>query len=520
MKKNNIILLALALCFCIILPSFAQDAKLSVYDVRKTATDNPQFTLRTFFENMDKENYNPEIAIKTMDFGELRNPNRKSLAIKLKKIFDAKGVIIIHSKISLDPNYVDTVSMTQVYYIAKDLPDIYLEKSNGKWMFSAYSVTQIQTLYNKIFPFDSSIIVDQLPDFFKYSFLGVELWQYLGLAIFLFLSLLIYYILRFLSKFFLNAILNRISNWSAAKTYVIPISARISKLLGLLIFMAVLPTLELPHKFNFVIVLIIKILIPILIVLIAFRIIDAISAIFQRVSTASASTVDEVLVPFIRKGLKILFFIFAVFYALDTLNINITPLLAGVSIGGLAFALAAQDTVKNLFGSLTIFADQPFAVGDWVILANEEGTIEEIGLRSTRIRTFEDSIITVPNGKLMDMVIDNMGRRNIRRYKFLVQITNDTPKDKILQFIEGIRELMVGNSDIYQDNIQVSFFGYNNAALEIRIALYFTVEDFQHELKAREAVNIGIYELAEKIGVRFAFPSQSIYIEKNSENNS
>lgn len=509
-KHINRIFVILALLCAVSLQ--AQNAT-SVYN-DKTATANPQFTLRTFFENMSKDNYYPNIAAQTMDFTGLKKGNKKVLAIKLKKIFDAKGVMVTPTKFSLDPNYVDSSSMTQIYQISNELPDIYLEKVRGKWLFSSYSVQQIESIHDKLIIFDISDFIQQLPEFFHFEFLGMQVWQYLGLILFIFLDILFIYLLKFTARLFLNTVFDRISKWAPARGYVIPITIRLSRLLGVIIMMNLLPILELPYNLHIGLVLIFKTSIPIFIVLIAFKVIDATMAIFQRIAANTASSVDDVLVPFLRKGLKILFFILAVFYTLDIIGINITPLLAGVSIGGLAFALAAQDTVKNLFGSFTIFADQPFSVGDWIIINDGEGVIEEIGLRSTRIRTFEDSIITVPNGKLMDMVIDNMGTRKLRRYKFLINLTYDTTKEKMLQMVEGIREYLTGRESVYQENIQVSFFGYSDSSLDVRVSIYFEVENYQQELKARQELNLYIYELAEKVGVEFAFPSQSLYIEK------
>lgn len=493
--------------------AFQSQGAASVYNDR-TATSNPQFTLRTFFENMDKDSYYPNIAAQTMDFSSTKRVNKKLLAVKLKKIFDAKGVMVTPTKFSLDPNYVDSTTMTQIYPISNELPDIYLEKVRGKWLFSAYSVSHIEVLYDKLIIFDLSDYVEMMPAFFHYDFLGVKLWQYLGLILFICLDILFVLLLKFTARLFLNTVFDRVAKWAPARAYVIPITIRLSRLLGVIIMMNLLPILELPYNLHIALILLFKTSIPIFIVIVTFKVIDAAMAIFQRIAANTSSTVDDVLVPFLRKGLKILFFILAVFYTLDIIGINITPLLAGVSIGGLAFALAAQDTVKNLFGSFTIFADQPFSVGDWVIINDGEGTIEEIGLRSTRIRTFEDSVITVPNGKLMDMVIDNMGTRKLRRYKFLVNLTYDTTKEQMLKMVEGIRGYLTDNPVVYQNNIQVSFYGYSDSSLDVRVSLYFDVENFQEELKGRQELNLFIYELAEKVGVEFAFPSQSIYIEK------
>lgn len=515
MKKNLLTSVLILFVFCI-LKINAQNADVSVYDLNRTATENPQYTLRTFFESMSKNNYYPENAVRTMDFSSATGVNKKSIAIKLKKIFDAKGIMVNISRASLNKNYIDTATMTQVYKISNELPEIFLQKVGNKWLFSSYSVSKVQEIYDKIFPFDASWIVDKLPDVFRFEFLGVELWQYAGLAIFIIIAYLIAKLLKYISKFIIKKILERFNRGEAAKAYVLPISKRLSQLLGMLIFMGVLPTLELPHKLNYGIMLVVKVAVPIFIVIIVFRIIDAVMAVFRRIASSTPSTIDDILVPFIRKGLKIVFFIFAVFYVLDILNVNIAPLIAGVSIGGLAFALAAQDTVKNLLGSITIFADNPFAVGDWIKFANGEGTIEDIGLRSTRIRTAEDSLISIPNGKLMDMAIDNLGRRQFRRYNFNIQLVYSTSKELLLNFISEVRRITEANENINQDNIQISFYNFSDSSIDIRVALFFKTTNLLEELKFREEFNFEIYTLAGKMGVEFAFPSQTIYMDDSN----
>jgi small-conductance mechanosensitive channel len=117
-------------------------------------------------------------------------------------------------------------------------------------------------------------------------------------------------------------------------------------------------------------------------------------------------------------------------------------LLAGLGIGGIAFALAAKDTVENLFGSVTVLVDRPFQVGDWVVIGDQEGTVEEIGFRSMRLRTFYNSRITIPNSLLVKSAVDNLGARRYRRVKCMIGVQYDTPPDRIEAFCEGIRELI------------------------------------------------------------------------------
>ena len=145
-------------------------------------------------------------------------------------------------------------------------------------------------------------------------------------------------------------------------------------------------------------------------------------------ATQTQNTMDDQLVPIIRKSLRVFVITFGTLAILQSLNLSIFPLLTGLSIGGLAFALAAQDTIKNFFGSVMIFLDKPFQIGHWITTDGIDGTVEEVGLRSTRIRTFSNSLVTVPNGKLADATINNHGLRVYRRFYTTLSINYDTPR--------------------------------------------------------------------------------------------
>jgi MscS family membrane protein len=200
-------------------------------------------------------------------------------------------------------------------------------------------------------------------------------------------------------------------------------------------------------------------------------------------------------------------------FILQNLNVNITALLAGISIGGLAIALAAQDTLKNFFGSLMIFIDKPFSVGHWITSGDLDGTVEEVGFRSTRIRTFRNSLTYVPNGKLADSTIDNHGLRQYRRFFMHISITYDTPPDLIEVFVEGLRKIVDRHPNTRKDFYIVEFNDMGDFALKIMFYIFFAVPTWPEELRARHEVLVEIVRLAEKIGIRFAFPTQTLHME-------
>ena len=195
-------------------------------------------------------------------------------------------------------------------------------------------------------------------------------------------------------------------------------------------------------------------------------------------------------------------------------DINVSSLIAGLGLGGLAIALAAQDTIRNLLGGVTIFADKPFEVGDWVVVDGVEGTVEAVGFRSTRVRTFYNSLISVPNGNLMDSGIDNMGKRRWRRYKTTLGVAYHTKPDQLQAFVEGIRAIIQANPGMRQDYYIVEFHGFGATSLDILVYCFIDAEDWNQELRTRHVLNLDIMRLAESLQVEFAFPTQTLHIAR------
>jgi MscS family membrane protein len=180
--------------------------------------------------------------------------------------------------------------------------------------------------------------------------------------------------------------------------------------------------------------------------------------------------------------------------------------LAGLSIGGFALAFGAQDTIKNFLGSLMIFADKSFSVGDWIDNGNVSGTVEEIGLRSTKIRTFYNSLVPVPNSLLSDKSIDNLGKRKYRRYKTKVILKYDTPMDKVEEFIERIKQVIEEHPDTRKDYYMVYMNEFGSYGLEVLLYLFFKVPTWNLELKARHEIIAKVLEIQRELGIELAIP--------------
>ena len=250
--------------------------------------------------------------------------------------------------------------------------------------------------------------------------------------------------------------------------------------------------------------------------IVAYRLIDVLSALGEAYTRETDSRFDDLLVPLIRKSVKVLVVAIGLVTVAGSVGIEVAGLLAGLGLGGLAFALAAQDTVSNLFGSITVLLDRPFQVGDWIVVGDVEGTVEEMGFRSTRVRTFYNSLITLPNSNLIKASVDNLGARSYRRWSTRLGVAYDTPPEKVDAFCAGIRELVERHPYTRKDYFHVYFNEFGAASLEILLYVFFATPDWATELRERHRLAVDILRLAHELGVEFAFPTQTVYL-RNEE---
>jgi MscS family membrane protein len=197
----------------------------------------------------------------------------------------------------------------------------------------------------------------------------------------------------------------------------------------------------------------------------------------------------------------------------DALGFPAYSVLAGLGVGGLAVALAARDSIANLLGSMLIMLEKPFRVGHVIRVGGSEGTVEDVGFRSTRIRTLDNSLISIPNNAVVNTTVENLSLRRMRRQRFFVQITYDTPRDKLVELIAGIRQVIIGHPLTHKDNLQVRLNNLADSSLDILVLFHLNVEDYAAELREREDILLQIMDLAKDIGVEFAFPTRTLHVE-------
>jgi MscS family membrane protein len=214
--------------------------------------------------------------------------------------------------------------------------------------------------------------------------------------------------------------------------------------------------------------------------------------------------------PWIKKTLLTLILIFGVLLAAQALGANVKAFLAGLGIGGLAFALAAQDTIANVFGSVVVAVDQPFRIGDFVKIGAHEGTVEDIGLRSTRLRTPDRTLISIPNKTVAAEAVNNFTRMPQRRVLQTIGVTYGSKSDQLDGLVNDIREMLKATPEVHPQTILVHFLNYGASSLDIQIIYFSANPDGIVTMDLRHRMNLAIMRLVEARGLSFAFPTQTI----------
>ncbi|MBS0638895.1 MAG: mechanosensitive ion channel family protein [Proteobacteria bacterium] len=201
----------------------------------------------------------------------------------------------------------------------------------------------------------------------------------------------------------------------------------------------------------------------------------------------------------------------------DELGIPAYSVLAGLGVGGLAVALAAKDSLANLLGSMLIMFEKPFRIGHYIKLSNHEGTVEDVGFRSTRIRTPDNSLISIPNDTVINTTVENLTLRPKRRQRFSVGVTYDTPRETLVSFAAAIRAAIEEHELVAPDGIQVSLNALADSSLDILVIFHLAVTDYTAELRGRHDILLRIMELAEEMGVEFAYPTRTLLIDSPAD---
>ncbi len=249
----------------------------------------------------------------------------------------------------------------------------------------------------------------------------------------------------------------------------------------------------------------------------AYRLVDVGASILQAKANRSQNRFDDILVPLVRRIAKIFLTFVGVVYVASYFSEDLYGIVAGLSIGSLALGFAAKDSIENLFGTMTVLMDKPYQLGDWITVGDIDGTVQEVGFRSTKVRTFYDSVISVPNSRFISAHIENWGERRYRRIKTNVSITYNTPPLKIEAFCEGIRELVRKHPYTRKDYYHVYLNQLGAHSLDVLVYCFVETPDWSTELREKHRLYLDILRVAEGLGVELAFPTQTLHIAKDDD---
>jgi MscS family membrane protein len=354
--------------------------------------------------------------------------------------------------------------------------------------------------------------------FFKVEVLGIPLWKYaasLGAIV-----------AGFIAKIIAAAIFAKLERVAARSKLpfddivVHALSKPVEWALvlgGIFLGLLILPLPKQPVDIDRFVIAVATALSVALVIWVATRAVDGMSRWWEKRAAKTETKLDDQLVPIVRRSLKVFFYLIGLVLILQNLGYSVGSLLAGLGIGGLAVAMASKDTVANLFGSLVIFLDKPFQIGDWIELGSLEGTVEEVGLRTTRVRTFANSLITIPNAKFTTESVNNWSRMRKRRIKMSLGITYDATPTKVDELVLKVRELIENDPKIRSDFYLVNFDNFGPSSLDLFVYCFTETTNWSEFLQAKQEFMLAIMHAVEELGLEFAYPTQTLHVESLPE---
>ena len=223
---------------------------------------------------------------------------------------------------------------------------------------------------------------------------------------------------------------------------------------------------------------------------------------------------NDTTINFFSKVLKALIYILSGFVLITELGYNLGGLATGLGISSVVIALAAQDVAKSFLAGISIISDRPFEIGDYIKVGDYAGTVEDITFRTTRIRNVDNQVVVLPNSVLTSSNIINVSKMHKRRYNLLLTLELNTPIEKVKTFVDNIREILKNNKDVENDTMKIFFSTISESGIDVSIDFYTFITNYIDYLKFKEEINYIVLDLANKQGIGLAYPSQSIYIEK------
>ena len=483
----------------------------------------PNSTLYTHIYFLMPENYDLEKSAATVRG--LPKGEARFVAKRIKEIFDGNGLIIDFSKVPIDANYVDTVDFgvrtlehnaNRYAPFPVRLPEVYIEKYGRNWYFSEETVENLDKVYKETFPIEFSWFNERFPEFFKATVNDILIWKPIAVLITLIISVILFYILEPL-MFFVLRLFQRLFFRKISDGRTMAILHELAKPIVFIVIIRfinkVLPSLQMV-KLNALMLTGLRIAETVFWIFVVLKLLKVVLNFYHEHNAEEKTKLDRQLAPILNKVMQGIVVLIGFLHILTLFGVDPTTVLAGASIGGVAVAFAAQDSVKNLIGTMVIFLDKPFQLDDWIEFGGVEGSVERVGFRSTKIRAADTTLFQVPNSKISEADINNKGLRVFRRYTTEVGVRYDTPPELMEAFIEGIKKLIALHPSTKSQSYNVNFTSFGDSSLNIMINVYFKGLDWGQEQESKHILHMGIVRLAASLGVEFAFPSTTMMIEE------
>lgn len=505
-------------------------------------TESPRDTMRSYYQAMShyvsgKRSKDPRAdsylqdAIRTLDLSGIPAINQsetaKETVILLKEVLD-RVIVLDYGKI---PGESDEFISSNSRWRLKGTEIIISRIAEGErkdeWLFSSQTVPRVRDFYEKVkhLPYLADTTAGAayrepwqnerlpLPEWMRGKLLGLLVWQWLGILAAILLGFVIRAVFAGIGAAVLNLSRKTKTVWD--EKLVEALISPCAFLAATGIWMFSLKYLGIRGGALTALNIILQIMLSVSLIWIFYRTVGVLTEYIRIRSNRSGSRLDEQIVKLISSSLKTFIVVFGVLLAAQNMGVEIFSVLAGLGIGGLAIAMAAKDTLANFFGSILIMWDKPFQVGHWVIIGDIEGTVEEIGFRTTRIRTFYNSLVSVPNSNIATTGIDNLGLREFRRVKTHIDITYDTSPEKIEQFVQGIKVIIQRHPNTRKDYFHVVFNDFSESSLRLLLYFFLEVPDWSTELADRQQIFLDIVRLANELNVAFAFPTRTVHLESS-----
>jgi MscS family membrane protein len=504
----------IVICLAITINLFGQPKSSQPVDPKR---ESPQATLKTFTNafKQPRVGVSPDPideAVHCLDLEEFSKDFREAkgfeLASELLEIVDT----IENFHIEEVPNS----NSGEPYLIYRSqIGEIVIAKQpNGEWLFTKETIRSVPLIMVGIHEEKTNLgsatlthsdsvgsqIRDKMPDVLKQKTLSLERWQWLGLFVLLILGLIFAFIARTVISWILGKILRKRYAFLTDDDVKI-LYAPIGLLAFVVAFRTGLRALSLTQSSLGFLRTVMFILTAVAIVWLAYRIVNAIAERLQKRALETESQADDLLVPFLSVIIRIGIVFSGIIIVAENLNFNVTGLIAGLGIGGIAIALASQETLSNFFGSLVLMVERPFMADDKVTVGGVEGTVKEVGIRSTKIQTFDDSIVTVPNSSIVKANIVNDGLQRYRSWVVKLSVPYQNGTKKIEEFCKGIEDIIKNSKCLNKEVYNLHIYDIVLPSVIIRVELNFTKDNFEFEMDGRQQFIMDVLRLADKLEI-------------------